>query len=832
MRPTVRRLALLILLGLLTFGMLFLLGRSNTLVNYFAGQDVPPIGRLLDPTEGILNVGQAHLSSDSLNLEGLLQPVRILRDERSVPHIFAETDQDAIMALGYVMAQDRLFQLDFLPRVASGRLSEAFGPEALGRDRFLRSTGMDWGAKRLVDTLSAEASREWEAYVWYAQGVNAYLDRMRPEDLPFEMKLLGYEPDRFSPLQSARILQLMAYDLTYYSDDAGYAKLQANMNNVEYEKLFPQFSRIYQPVIPNSDVRSPYLPELEAVPMYRNLFQLGYFQEAMDLLAERKAFQDKMAGTLMEGYIEGKGSNNWAVNRSRSATGAPILANDMHLSLNLPAIWYEVHLITPNMNVYGVTIPGSPLPVAAFNDHVGWGFTNSGIDLIDHYALQLDETGTQYRYNGGWRGMDMVPDTIYIKGEDPVVDTLRYAHWGPVQVGEEGALAIQWIAHKTHHNLEALWGMNQAQNIDEFQNAIQNWHTTPQNIIYADVNGNIAIRTTGHIPIRKGGHGKGLLDGSTDAFEWTGYIPFDELPFAQNPRQQFLASANQQQIGPRYRYYLRHDWNRSYRSLRINTLLESKPAHTVDDLKRYQSDVHTVQHDLFIPLLDTLRLTGRSDTLRRMLRDWNGDADLDRFEPLILDEFLHVLEAVTWDEFEDEGTRKPRQPQLYYLLTQEPTSVWLDVQETKLRRETAGDVLAMALAQTADSLEAKYGWDPDQWKWGDNHKVVFRHLTRNASLRSLWRGPYAYPGFASTLSPANSRPTTFSASWRVVMDFSQQPPVAYGVYPGGQSGNPASPYYDAHIETYLNFQYFNLRKPNTPADLHPEFVSRTETLVP
>jgi len=785
------------------------------------------LGGLLDPLDGLYRTARhaEHPPSQRLTLDALDASVTVVRDERGVPHIFADSDRDATIALGYMVAQDRLFQLDFIPRVASGRLSEVFGAVSINTDRFLRGTGMDWAAKKIAARIEQEQSLERDIIGWFADGANAYIDALDENDLPFEFRLLGYRPERYSYLHAVRLMQYFAYDLTYYSDAAYYTTLQERLGAKDYAALYPRHAPLYVPIIPEPGGGA--TPRLaESAP------GSGGVSDGLSALTALAARQQRMPGVWGDGEAPGKGSNNWAVSGARSATGAPLLAGDPHLSMTLPSIWYEVHMVTPTMNTYGVTPPGAPVLMIAFTDYAAWSLTNTGADVIDHYALELDQTGTRYRFEGGWRDLEAVLDTIQVKGGAPVVDTLYYSHWGPTAIDDSIAVAIRWVAHEDGHTLQAAWEMNHARNLEEFQAALQHWDTPMQNIIYADVDNNIAIRSTGYLPVRKAGHGIGLLDGSTTAYDWIGRVPFDELPHSINPTQGFLASSNQQPTDSTYPHYLGHDWRSSYRSLRIDTLLRASSKHAVDDFKRYQADVHAVQRDLFVPLIDTLAgLSPRADTLRRLLSAWTGETTVDRPEPLVLFEWLRTLHALAWDEPAFEEVRRPSEPILYGLLRDEPDASWLDVQATE-RREDAAGLLRLALEATADTLAARYGWDVEAWRWGDHHKVLFRHLTQSAALRALWRGPLEHPGFASTLSPAGGRTTTHSASWRMVVDFSQTPPAGYGVYPGGQSGNPFSVFYDLQMPTYLAFDYYELRKPATPEDLDASMVSSRLTLRP
>lgn len=303
---------------------------------------LPPLGTLLDPADGLYRTARhamASSASNTLRISALEAPVTVVRDERGVPHIFAENDGDAVVALGYVTAQDRLFQMDFVPRVAAGRLAEAFGAGSVESDRFLRQTGMDWGARKNLARIREAAGVEWDLMQGYAAGVNAYLGRLAPEDLPVEFRLLGYTPDRYSPLQILRVLQYMTYDLTYRSDDASYTRLQARLDRDAYEALYPRHPWLYVPIVPSgAETRSRRPPVTAQAPAS------SVTQQALAVLDARERQWEQLHGTPFEGFRPGKGSNNWAVAGARSATGAPILAGDMHLSLSLPAKIGRAHV--------------------------------------------------------------------------------------------------------------------------------------------------------------------------------------------------------------------------------------------------------------------------------------------------------------------------------------------------------------------------------------------------------------------------------------------------------------------------------------------------------
>jgi len=776
---------------------------------------IASVGNLLDPVRGLVHNARIteHEKSEMLTLSVLTESVTIERDERGVPHIFATSDQDAIRALGYITAQDRLFQMDFISRVAAGRMSEIFGPGSIETDQHLRATGMNWAARRIMESHAREQSLDYQILTWFSEGANAYINNLSYSDWPFEFKLFGYAPEEYSPLHSFLLMQYFNFDLSFESDDPAYGLAQDQLTPEEYDELYPHHSSRYKPIIPTEMM----------MPSPRFLDTGDVFTPSSDALTLLNRMHETLQNHGIEGYQPSKGSNNWAVSGHRSTTGSPILAGDMHLALSLPSIWYEVHLVTPSMNTYGVASPGTPIPIEAFNDHVSWAFTNSKIDGIDHYLLQLSDDGNSYKFDGEWLPLEMQPDTIHVKGGDALVDTLVLSHLGPVVSNSSTAIAIKWVAHEKNYMMNALWEMNHAENAAQLDSALRNWHSPSQNVLYADVHGTIGIRVAGVVPVRASGNGIGLLDGSTSETAWIGSIPFEEMPHAINPVRGYLSSTNQQPTTADYPYYLNHDWSPAYRSLRIDTLLSGKRRHSFEDLMDYQGDVYVGQYDAFVSRLDSIQsLTPKGEKVRSILTRWDGYATTEADGPLALHEYLIALKRLTWDETILINLPEPTETVLATLLDR--GSVWLDIENTP-EIENAQILMAIALEDAADALESQYG---DNWIWGIHHQVTFRHLTQAKALSVLWRGPYSYPGYDETLGPADGLEVTHSASWRVGIDFSEQPPTGAGIYVGGQSGNPLSQYYDLHVQKYLDYDYYPLHKPRGPGEL--EFVSSVLTL--
>ncbi len=769
---------------------------------------IASLGNLIDPARGLYHNARIaeHDSREVKVVSALTSSVTIERDERGVPHIFATSDRDAIVALGYVTAQDRLFQMDFVSRVAAGRMSEIFGPGSIETDKYLRATGMNWAAKQIARAHAQEQSHDHDLMTWFSEGVNTYINGLSDAEWPFEFKLFGYAPERHTPLHGILLMQYFNFDLSFGSDEIAYGLAQARLSPEDYAELYPRHATRYKPIIPSSEMEEAKKP----------LSETGDISMASpSALALLKRMQKTLREHGIEGYQPSKGSNNWAVTGERSATGSPVLAGDMHLALTLPSIWYEAHLITPSMNTYGVLSPGSPMLIEAFNDHVSWTYTNSGLDGIDHYLLRLSKDERSYEFDGDWMALQMLLDTIRVKGGQAIIDTLVLSHLGPVMRDSSTAVAIKWVAHEKNYLMTALWEMNRAKDAAQLDSALHNWHSPAQNILYADTRGTIGIRVAGIAPLRGSGHGVGFLDGSTSSTEWTGNIPFEDMPSAVNPARGYLTSTNQQPTTADYPYYLNHDWPAAYRSLRIDTLLSGKKQHSIEDMKNYQADFYVGQYDAFVPLLDSVRsLSPRAEAVHSALTEWDGFAEGETTGPLALHEYLIALKRLTWDEPVFSDIPVPSETVLRTLLSQR--SKWLDIQETPAV-EDAEALMAAALEEASNTLLSQYG---DDWSWTSHHHIVFRHLTQTSALDMLWRGPYIYPGYDETLGPGDGLEVTNSASWRVVVDFNSGTPEGIGIYAGGQSGNPLSRYYDLHIRDYLDYTHYVLHKPQNLGDLH------------
>jgi penicillin amidase len=830
---------------------------------------LPPLGLLVDVWHGAYSNARAadEPAKEELSLQGLSAPVKVYRDERGVPHIFAQNDRDAVLTVGYLTAKDRLFQMEFQTRAAAGRLSEIIGEAMVENDKYLRRTGMMLGAERSwAQILDRAAKGSTSATVGktmleaYSQGVNAYIASLGEPEMPFEFRLLGVKRadiEAWTPLKTLLINQLMALDLafTIQTTDIKIALLETVLGADAVAELYPDHSPMPLPHNPEpKGVMRPasvvYTRSTEALARsfhdvqtphdaQNTIPQTTSRQKSEDVqLAEHLRVLSRIEAALAAAgceQSEGKGSNNWVVAGARTQSGKPLLAGDPHLNLSMPSIWYELHIVTPAMNVYGVTIPGAPLVIIGFNDAVAWSPTNTGADVLDFYSITFDGTQQQrYRHNGEWKPVREEIRPIRVKGKPDVLDTMRFTHWGPVITQHKQTLAIRWTAHEASSIIEAIWGFNHARNWQECSEAQRKWDVPAQNIVYADRDGNIALRSCGVYPIRQKGHGRGIHNGSTDEGAWTGYVPFDSVPASLNPERGWLQSANQEPVPPDYPYYLGYNWTNPWRAMRISEVLATTSTLKAADMQALQLDVQVQQFRQMQPLMKACGALERvaDSTKHRALKHllaWNGVASQESKETLLFKLFWDTFTRRVWDELPDslagEVPPVPSQDVLVNLVLHKPDAVWFDAQHTP-EREHAAMICQRALLEALDSLVAKYGTNAENWKWGRHHTIVLRHLLRSSAVKPLWRGPYPFQGFSSTVLPAGGMQSTHSASWRMVADFARGKPEARGVFPGGPSGNPFSKWYDSQVQDWLAGRLYTLYKPASAQEFSSGKVSQ------
>jgi penicillin amidase len=809
---------------------------------YLAARPVgpaPALGSFLDPAGGVWALARTASPPphDEARIPGLSAPVEVLVDDRGVPHVFARSEEDAWRAQGYLVARDRLFQMELSTRAASGTLSGLVGLRALEADRAARRRGLAWGAERLAaadsQSLLSRAARA------YSQGVNAWIDAMRPADLPLEYRLLGARPARWQPLSTYYFFSQMALTLAYEDETLERMRVRSLVGAAAAEALFPLNSPIQEPIQPNGlgapryDFVRPFAPP-------------GPPDASAAVAADERATIGLALGLTPRRPGDGDaiGSNNWAVAPRRAAAGHSLLSGDPHLELSLPSVWYEIHLhVDGGPDVAGVTFPGSPGVIIGFNRNVAWSFTNTGADVRDHYAETVDDSVAPAKYllDGAWRPVERRVEFLRGKrGELLHTDTLYFTHRGPMVKDRHRWLSVRWTPFETPGGEDFL-RLDRAGSVAEWLDGWKGYAAPAQNGIAADRAGAIAIRSTGRYPIRPGdGRGDEIRDGSRSAADWTGYIPLAEYPFALDPAQGYLASANQQPVDPRVNpRYFGSNWYSPWRAMRINQLLRTDSSVTPDDMRRFQTDPGSARADAFVPVFlaaaAALQNAGRSDdTLRRaaaLLAEWDRRYTRENRLAVLFEAVMAALPRLLLDELvptgadSGEGPVAVPQDAVILELVADSSNAWWDDRRTP-GVEGRNETLARALKAGLSSALRDHG-SPEGagWLWSNAHHANIYHLLRMPALSAL---ELPVQGGTSTLSPSPGQ-GTHGPSWRMLVELG--PEVhAWGTYPGGQSGNPASPWYLDRVPRWTAGELDTLLFPSRPADLPNARVRERLTL--
>lgn len=789
---------------------------------------VPAVGPFLDPAHGIWAVARtAELPREaSLRVAGLKDSVAVKYDERGVPHIFAQNEEDLMRAFGFVVARDRLFQMELQTRAVAGTLSEMVGATALEADREARAQGLAWGALRKWNAIP-DTSEHRRLVTAYSDGVNAYLAQMTAADVPFEYRLLGAKPQAWKPEYTYYLLARMSLTLAWNDEELRRAGVEALVGEQAADALFPAEAPIQEPIQPVAGRRAPrmaggVLPPPAPHDTARLAIAEGFQRAASSatLSALRGDGRDEVA----------VGSNNWAVAPSRTAAGYALLSGDPHLQLTLPSIWYEVHLQVPGvMDTYGVTIPGGPIVPIGFNRSMAWTATNTGADVLDYYEEKVDDRRrpTRYELDGAWKPLELRIETVRGRsGRVLRTDTIYHTHRGPMLRAGGKWLSRRWTALDVSDEGRFLRLAIRAGSADEWMTVMGSYAAPAQNFLTADTLGHIAIRSTGHYPVR-GGEGRGdrITDGTRSANDWRGYWPLDRYPQAKDPAQGFLASANQQPKDPQVDPgYLASNWPAPFRAMRINRLLRTDAAVTPDAMRRFQTDPTSELTEFFLPpMFDAVArasASGEVDTAAvrgtALLREWDGRFTPDNERAVLYDAMMEELSRRTWDELRGAtNVRRAPTPSSAVLaqLMQDGDSPWWDDRSTRAR-ETRDSLLVASIGAAYRRVAQRYGPPGPRWRWSGIRTATINHML---GVPGLGRTKIPMPSGRGTLSPSDGN-GSHGASWRFVVELS--PDVrAWGTYPGGQSGNPVSERYDDRLPSWAAGRLDTLRFPRHAADL-------------
>ncbi|MGE5190018.1 MAG: penicillin acylase family protein [Gemmatimonadota bacterium] len=725
---------------------------------------------------------------------GISAPVAIVRDRLGIPHITAGSDRDLYFAQGFVHAQDRLFQMDFERRLARGELAELLGKNALPADRLLRHLGF---AARAPAIVASWPPRTREIVASYCAGVNAAMDALRA--WPAEFRVLRAAPRRFAPEDVAAVGLLKSLGLSQWIEEATLYRAWLSLPREKAMELLPEG------VGPTGGFGRAAAASAGQAPVAAAL---------SDAIALLRAAAEELP--------RAGGSNAWAVSGRKSGTGRPILANDPHMLLTCPSLWYENHLVAPGVDVYGVSFPGAPCVVIGHNPAIAWGFTNAMLDDADFFVEKVD--GERVMSRGRWVPLKRRVETIRVRGGRDETLTVRETPHGPIVTpvfpGVAAALSLRWIGFDGGDPVGALDALDRARNREEFLAAGARFPHPAQNVVYADRDGNIGVVMFGRIPVRKGGSGQLPVPGDTGEWDWKGTVPFSANPRVWNPPQGFVAAANLPIAGRTYGHYLSRLYEPPDRWQRIVQLLSAPEPHSVDSFERMQADVCRPEAERMVALAirSAKRRQARAPELRqaaRILAGWNLCAPADSPGAALYEAYSEKLIENTFRD--DMG------PALFEEVTRTSRILWNAMARAVARgdsvffenaatgrKETLDELMARSLSDAMALLKYRLGGAYATWSWGRLHQVTFEHpFGRKRYLRRWFDiGPMAAPGDGRTVFKEEFRHGT---DFSVVVGPSMRQVVPLGfrdkarsVIGTGASGHFFEPHYDDQASLWLS----------------------------
>ena len=792
------------------------------LLNSRLGQ-IPPTGKFLDPIKGIW---QNALIPDipkqtEKTFDGLKDQANIVFNKRSVPHIFAQNDHDLYFAAGYVMAMHRLWQMEFTAHAGLGRISELIGEQALEFDRYLRRIGMHYGAEKIWELLQED--EEMKSILGaYTAGVNAWISQLKPRHYPFEYKLMDYSPEPWTELKTCALVMNISRTLSLHTQAVRLSHMKAFWGRDAVIALFPGYHEDSEPIVSRGtrwdfDLEPPQAPAEPFIPQF-------------------------ILENLFEDIPEGIGSNNWAVAPWRSLTGNALFATDPHQPLNLPSMWYELQLNAPGINAYGVTFPGSPFILMGFNEHLSWGNTASTNLVVDAYEIELDENNLNYFYEYQWHPLTLREEVIRIRGGKTFTDSVKYTHHGPILYLDNerpfnqsipSGHAMRWTALEPSPTLKGLKIMNTSGNVSDFREGLSYISTPPQNYIFTTTEGDIAMHNNGLWPLRWHDQGTFINDGRRAIYDWQGYIPFEYLPHEINPERGFVSSANQVHTDTLYPYFYGRDFAISTRGKIINNNLSNLKEASIADMKKLQLNADNYEANKWLKLMldsvdaylakypDMSLEEGFKDALGKM-NTWNKINESGSIATTIFMQWRDEVRLELWRPLIEPLKDYPHlRPDLeisflvlfHYTPVEYYASLSGDLPET-------GKILTKTLNKVIRDLTLEYGPMGENWQWW---RFNGPYLTHFLNIQAL--GTQRMQVSGSSLSP-NAIRNSYGPSWRMVAEMSQ-PVKAWGIYPGGQTGNPASPGYNAFTEDWAQGNYYPLKL----YDTFEEAASENKTIL-
>ena len=789
----------------LTAGLIFCLNRQWDLGDF---KKTPVLGSFLSPQHGFWQNAEP-VGSDfngTVHLPGLEGKGDVYFDENLVPHVYAKSEADACYIQGYLHAKFRLWQMEFQTFAAAGRLSEVLGAGKddvyIRYDRSMRRLGMVTAAEAELAEIEKDSvsKRDCDAYT---AGVNAWIDQLKEGDLPLEYKLLNYKPEHWNNLKIALFIKDMAYELAGGDEDFGMTNAKSYFSKQEFGRLFPTVQDSLDPIIPRG-----------------TRFPTPSFQPKAPATADSLYFNNPVTVTDREpGAEKSNGSNNWAVSGVKTISHAPILCNDPHLNTTMPSIWYQMQIHTPSYNVYGVSFPGAPFVIIGFNDDCAWGITNAGRDVRDYYSIKFkDDSRREYWFNKEWKTADMRVDTILIRGQQPFYDTVMTTLLGPVMfdpsftgysdAASNRSYAVRWKAADPSNEMATFSKFQSMRSYDDYTGALATFNCPGQNFVFANKAGVVAIRQEGEFPGKWKGQGLFVMPGEDSSYAWQGDIDRENNPymFADSTNRGFVSSANQEPVDTTYPYYLGSDFP-IYRGLIINRLLSKMNSITPADMMKMQTNTYDVFAEMARPLLlkyiDRGQLNEKATGYLNTVRQWNlYDNPLEEGPVIFTYWWNQLSKNILDDEYSKASLAMTRPLESTVVEALIRDSAWSFVDNVLTdKKETLTQQVTDAFLKIVPQLQQDE--QNDRITWAKNKDTWVRHLLR---IPQLSRTHLPIGGGARCINAAKQ---FHGPSWRMIVHLTNKT-EAYGVYPGGQSGNPGSPYYDNFVDYWATGRYYPL----------------------
>jgi len=745
-------------------------------------------------------------TTGTVHVAGLQAEVQVYRDGYGVPHIFAASDHDGYFTVGYVHAQERLWQMELVRRAGMGRLSEILGESALPADKMFRTLGLWRLAQRNAQLLDPQVRASLQAY---ADGVNAFIESHKGS-YPVEFDMLGFEPQPWTIEHSLVISRLMAWELNF-----------SRWNDILMGILVQKFGEERaRGLFPNWPAGAPFI-------LPKELKRKGTLQLPTQLMQSDMSYRKLMGINDIA-----SGSNAWVLAGAKTTSGKPIVANDPHLVLMAPGRWYELHLHTPDVDVAGPSIAGVPFIVIGRNERIAWGVTNAMMDDADYYVEEVDsvQVPTKYRFNSEWRPVTHYVDTIFVKDSLPVVFTSYWTQHGPIVNRIEPdaqfspqLISMRWTGNDPSDEAKTFYLINRARNWDEFKDALRSFGSPAQNFVYGDVDGNIGYYTGGKLPIRTAKAAVVPFAGNTSQFEWKGFVPFDKMPQRFDPPEGYIATANNKIIDDTYPYYISNNWEPPWRAMRINEILKSQDKFSMEDVQHIQLDLVSIQARDLVPVIlkafDSVDVQNVDvKTALTYFRTWNFEMTKnDVATTLFEDFFVKVIHNTFDDEFGPQliglyDTLASVPMTVMTELLQRDSSAWFD-NITTPRVETKNEIIRTSLEDAVNDLKGLLGGELKEWQWGRLHKIEFRHIfSANSLLRPIFDiGPFAVGGSHSTIWKGDfslNQPyaNTVGPSTRQIFDLADMNNTR-AVTPPGESGQVFYGHYSDQVQLWLLGEY-------------------------